>query len=108
MEGGVASGFTLSGNGEDISSDQLAAEACYLKTIVAGGEASPSIYFHLAWAEFRNNNSAGAVEAMQTAQSMGLTEADLEPPEVPVYHQLMRDLEPELKKQESDLELSAR
>ena len=91
-----------------LSSGQLDLATKDLQTIVAGGEATPGMYFHLALAEQKNNNIAAAVEAFRRAQSMGLTEADLEPPEVPIYRQLLSDLGPELEKQQSDLELSSR
>ena len=91
-----------------LSSGQLDLAIKDLQTIVAGGEATPGMYFHLALAEQKNNNLAAAVEAFRKAQSMGLTEADLEPPEVPMYRRLLTDLGPELEKQQSDLELSSR
>ena len=53
-------------------------------------------------------NKTEAVEAFQKAQQMGLSEATLDPPEVPIYQKLLKALEPELQKQPSDLELSAR
>jgi tetratricopeptide (TPR) repeat protein len=79
-----------------------------LRTIASSGQATPGMYFHLALAEHRSGNTAAAVEAFQKAQQMGLSEATLDPPEIPIYQKLLKALGPELQKESSDLELSAR
>ncbi len=82
-----------------LSSGNLEAALKDLQAAVSGDDASASMYFHLALAEHKGGKTAEAVKAMEKAQSMGLTEADLETPEVPIYRDLLQNLGPELKKQ---------
>ena len=89
-----------------LASGQTEKALSVLQTIASSGEATPGMYFHLALAEYRSGNTAAAVEAFQKAQQMGLSEATLDPPEVPIYQKLLEALGPELKNQSSDLELS--
>ncbi len=71
-----------------------------LRSAVSGGQGDAATYFHLALAEHRRGNIPEATAAMKLANEMGLDEADLSKPEVSLYHQLMRDLEPHLKENE--------
>ncbi len=78
-----------------------------LRSVIASGDVTPGIYFHLALAEQKNGNTAEAVNAFRQGQAIGLSEESVESMEVPIYQKLLKELEPELNKQESELELSA-
>ncbi len=65
-----------------------------LRDAVAGGQGGAPTYFHLALAEHRNGNFAEAVQAIEQAEAKGMTEADLSKPEVLLYRQLQKELQP--------------
>ncbi len=79
-----------------------------LRTATLSGTATAAMFFHLALAEHTAGNQPQAVQALKRALEMDLKESDLTNPEIVLFRDLRKKLEPEIEKLGlSELELSA-